>query len=65
MNILIFLLFWASASQRWVRIAPQKGAFGVLCTLNKSVLLNVRRRGKINFQTGRAICSISKDFKRY
>ena len=33
--------------------------------LSKGVLLNVSRRGKRNFQTGRAICSIFTDFKRF
>ena len=33
----------------------KKGAFGVLCSLNKGVLLILSRTGKINFQTDRAI----------
>ena len=36
----------------------KKGASGVLCSLNKGVLLNLSRRGKINLQTGRAVCSV-------
>ena len=43
----------------------KKGASGVLCSLNKVVLLNLSRGGKINFLTGRAICSIFKGFKRF
>ena len=33
----------------------KKGAIGVLCSLNKGVLLILSRTGKINFQTDRAI----------
>ena len=43
----------------------KKGASGVLYSLNKGVLLILSRRGKINCQTDRAICSIFKDFKRF
>ena len=40
----------------------KKGASGVLYSLNKGVLLILSRRGKINCQTDRAICSILRIF---
>ena len=55
MFLFFFLYLGHLQVNDWFVLLHKKGASGVLCSLNKGVLLNLNWRGKINFQTGRAI----------